>query len=81
MMFLAIYPYVVLLIFLITGCTKEGAWTGIKFFITPQWHKIYDPNVRNNCYKHFSKNGKLKMNTNQHQPGTKCSYRHVKSNG
>lgn len=56
MMFLAIYPYVVLLIFLITGCTKEGAWTGIKFFITPQWHKIYDPNVRNNCYKHFSKN-------------------------
>lgn len=43
--FTALYPYVVLLILLITGCTKEGAWEGIKFFITPKWHKIYDPNV------------------------------------
>ncbi|CAL8120169.1 unnamed protein product [Orchesella dallaii] len=43
--FTAIYPYVVLLVLLITGCTKPGAWTGIKYFITPQWDRIYDPNV------------------------------------
>ncbi|ODN00037.1 Sodium-dependent nutrient amino acid transporter 1 [Orchesella cincta] len=43
--FTAIYPYVVLLVLLVTGCAKPGAWTGIKYFITPQWDKIYDPNV------------------------------------
>ncbi|ODN04548.1 Sodium-dependent nutrient amino acid transporter 1, partial [Orchesella cincta] len=43
--FTAIFPYVVLFILLIRGVTLPGAWSGILFFITPQWHKIYDPNV------------------------------------
>lgn len=43
--FTAIYPYIVLLVLLITGLTKEGAINGIKYFVTPQWDKIYDPKV------------------------------------
>jgi len=43
--FTAIFPYVVMLILLIRGVTLEGAWTGIKYFITPQWEKLYDPKV------------------------------------
>jgi solute carrier family 6 amino acid transporter-like protein 5/7/9/14 len=44
--FTAIFPYVVLFILLIRGVTLPGAWTGILYFITPQWDKIYDPSVR-----------------------------------
>ncbi|CAL8123743.1 unnamed protein product [Orchesella dallaii] len=43
--FTAIFPYLVLFILLIRGVTLPGAWSGILYFITPQWHKIYDPNV------------------------------------
>ncbi|KAG7302653.1 hypothetical protein JYU34_012604 [Plutella xylostella] len=38
--FLAIFPYVVMLILLIRAVTLEGASKGILFFITPQWEKI-----------------------------------------
>lgn len=48
--FTAIFPYVVLFILLIRGVTLPGAWTGILFFITPQWSKIYDPNVSTHKY-------------------------------
>jgi solute carrier family 6 amino acid transporter-like protein 5/7/9/14 len=37
--FTAIYPYVVLLILLITGATKEGASDGMWFFIKPDWSR------------------------------------------
>jgi len=43
--FTAIFPYVVLIILLIRGVTLDGAWEGIKFFITPEWKKIYEPDV------------------------------------
>jgi SNF family Na+-dependent transporter len=39
--FTAIFPYVVLLILLVRGVTLEGAWTGIKYFIEPQWSKHF----------------------------------------
>lgn len=43
--FTAIFPYVVMIILLVRGVTLPGAWEGIMYFITPQWHKVYDPNV------------------------------------
>ncbi|XP_063533973.1 sodium-dependent nutrient amino acid transporter 1-like [Cydia strobilella] len=43
--FLAIFPYVVMLILLITTCTLKGAANGMLFFLTPQWDKLYDLEV------------------------------------
>ncbi|CAG7815796.1 unnamed protein product, partial [Allacma fusca] len=40
--FFAILPYVVLLTLLVRGVTLEGAWVGIKYFITPQWDRLLD---------------------------------------
>ncbi|CAB3381847.1 Hypothetical predicted protein [Cloeon dipterum] len=43
--FLALFPYVVLIILLIRGATLPGAVNGILYFITPQWEKLLDPQV------------------------------------
>lgn len=43
--FLAIFPYIVLLILLIRALTLPGSFNGIKFFFTPQWDKILEPSV------------------------------------
>lgn len=43
--FAATFPYVILLILLITGLTQEGAWKGVLYFITPQWEKLLEINV------------------------------------
>ncbi|CAG9786164.1 unnamed protein product [Diatraea saccharalis] len=43
--FLALFPYVVMIILLITTCLLEGAGDGILFFITPQWEKLLELNV------------------------------------
>ncbi|XP_026317515.1 sodium-dependent nutrient amino acid transporter 1-like [Hyposmocoma kahamanoa] len=43
--FLAIFPYVVMIILLITTCTLPGAGTGILFFLTPQWEKLLELDV------------------------------------
>jgi solute carrier family 6 (neurotransmitter transporter, glycine) member 5/9 len=44
--FLAIFPYVVMLILLTRAATLEGAWTGIKYFITPNFKLLLEPKVR-----------------------------------
>lgn len=43
--FLAVFPYVIMLVLLIRACTLPGAWKGIQFFISPQWDKILDAKV------------------------------------
>ncbi|CAH1645505.1 unnamed protein product [Spodoptera littoralis] len=43
--FLALFPYVVMLILLIRAVTLPGADKGILFFITPQWSKILELRV------------------------------------
>lgn len=44
--FLAIFPYIVIFILLVRGLTLEGAWDGIKFFITPDFKRLIEPQVR-----------------------------------
>lgn len=44
--FLAIFPYVVLITLLIRAITLEGSWNGIKYFITPDFKKLLEPQVK-----------------------------------
>lgn len=41
----AIAPYVVLFFLLIRGVTLEGADQGIKYYLTPQWDKLFERKV------------------------------------
>ncbi|XP_062561317.1 sodium-dependent nutrient amino acid transporter 1-like isoform X2 [Armigeres subalbatus] len=43
--FLAIFPYVILFGLLIRSVTLDGAFDGIKYFITPQWGMLLDTKV------------------------------------
>ncbi|KFB53948.1 sodium-dependent nutrient amino acid transporter 3 [Anopheles sinensis] len=43
--FLAIFPYVILLVLLVQVCSLEGAWDGISFLLKPQWEKLLDVKV------------------------------------
>eukprot|EP00106_Octopus_bimaculoides_P019363 XP_014786805.1 PREDICTED: sodium- and chloride-dependent glycine transporter 2-like [Octopus bimaculoides] len=40
--FTATFPYIILLILLVRGCTMPGAMKGIKKFIIPDWDKFSD---------------------------------------
>lgn len=44
--FLAIFPYIILIILLIRSVTLEGASTGIIYFFKPQWDRILEPSVK-----------------------------------
>ena len=44
--FTALFPYVVLLVLLVRGCTLPGAGEGIKFYLTPDFSALANPNVR-----------------------------------
>ncbi|XP_021705240.1 sodium-dependent nutrient amino acid transporter 1 isoform X1 [Aedes aegypti] len=43
--FLAIFPYVIILILFVHSCTLEGAGKGIRFFLTPDWKQLFEPRV------------------------------------
>ncbi|XP_061389747.1 sodium-dependent nutrient amino acid transporter 1-like, partial [Musca vetustissima] len=43
--FLAMFPYVVMLVLLIRSLTLPGAFDGVLFFLTPQWDKLLDAHV------------------------------------
>ena len=43
--FLAIFPYIVMIILLIRACTLDGAVDGILYFIRPQWGELLNPKV------------------------------------
>lgn len=40
-------PYVVLFVLFIRGVTLEGAGSGIKYYLTPDWEKLLDVKVSN----------------------------------
>ncbi|KAL3861990.1 hypothetical protein ACJMK2_007996 [Sinanodonta woodiana] len=39
------FPYILLLILLIRGCTLDGAIDGVKYFAVPKWEKLLDIQV------------------------------------
>lgn len=41
-------PYVVLFMLLFQGISLPGAGEGIRYYLTPQWHKLVNTKVRNN---------------------------------
>ncbi|XP_032596745.1 sodium-dependent nutrient amino acid transporter 1 [Drosophila grimshawi] len=43
--FLALFPYVIMLILLIRAVTLPGAWQGILYFVQPQWSQLLNPHV------------------------------------
>lgn len=43
--FLAVFPYVVMVILLIRACTLPGAINGIKYFFMPQWDQLLNGKV------------------------------------
>ena len=43
--FAATFPYVILVTLMITGLTREGAWHGVKYFITPNFKKLFSIEV------------------------------------
>lgn len=51
--FLAIFPYVILIVLLIRSVTLEGASTGIIYFFKPQWDRILDPSVNKLRFKFY----------------------------
>lgn len=40
--FLAVFPYIVLIILLIRAMTLEGAMDGVRYFIIPEWEKLFE---------------------------------------
>ena len=46
MYFTATFPYLILLMLLVRGVTLPGAWKGIQFYLTHQFHHLLSSKVR-----------------------------------
>ena len=52
--FTATFPYLLLFIIFIRGVTLPGAGEGLRYYLTPDFSKIADPQVRTIRFKRFS---------------------------
>jgi len=43
--FTALFPYVVLILFVVRGLTLEGSMTGITYYLSPNWTKLHESQV------------------------------------
>lgn len=43
--FLAIFPYIIMLVLLVRALTLPGASDGVLYFLKPQWNKLLDAQV------------------------------------
>lgn len=43
--FLAIFPYIIMVILLVRSTTLEGSLDGIIYFVSPKWEKMLEPQV------------------------------------
>lgn len=43
--FTATFPYLILVMLLVRGVTLPGAWKGIQFYLTPQFHHLLSSKV------------------------------------
>lgn len=44
--FTALFPYVVLILFVVRGLTLEGSMTGITYYLSPNWTKLHESQVK-----------------------------------
>ena len=45
MYFTATIPYIIMTILLVRALTLPGAWEGVKYYLKPNWSKLYDLQV------------------------------------
>ena len=43
--FTAMFPYIIITALIVRGCTLDGAADGLRFYLTPRWTKLLEPNV------------------------------------
>lgn len=56
--FTATFPYLILLMLLVRGVTLPGAWKGIQFYLTPQFHHLLSSKVSGEHERRFYGRGR-----------------------
>lgn len=71
--FLAIFPYVIMVILLIRSVTLDGASTGIIYFFKPQWDRILEPQVTLHYINQVNRNKSPSLSFFLSSSGVVCS--------